>query len=114
MSDSPAILIVDDQAMALAAIQAVLDLEGYTTYTALDGIEALELLAGTRIDLILADIAMLWMNGYQLYIALRQDPRWVRIPFIFLTARTMASDIRYGKELGVDDYLTKPCHLEDL
>ena len=54
------------------------------------------------------------LNGYQLYERLRQNPDWITIPFIFLTARSLDSDIRYGKELGVDDYLTKPIQPEDL
>jgi DNA-binding response OmpR family regulator len=54
------------------------------------------------------------MNGYQLYERVRSDSRWVAIPFMFLTARALDSDIRYGKELGVDDYLTKPIQPEDL
>jgi DNA-binding response OmpR family regulator len=54
------------------------------------------------------------MNGYQLYEKVRQNPAWGTIPFIFLTARSMDSDIRYGKELGVDDYLTKPLRVLDL
>jgi DNA-binding response OmpR family regulator len=66
------------------------------------------------VNIIVADIAMPDMNGYQLYDRVRQNPAWVSIPFIFLTARTMDSDIRYGKELGVDDYLTKPIRAADL
>jgi DNA-binding response OmpR family regulator len=66
------------------------------------------------VDLILADIAMPRMNGYQLYERVRENPEWVTIPFVLLTARAMDSDIRYGKELGVDDYLTKPIQPEDL
>jgi DNA-binding response OmpR family regulator len=54
------------------------------------------------------------LNGYQLYERVRENPQWVAIPFLFLTARAMDSDIRYGKELGVDDYLTKPIQPEDL
>jgi DNA-binding response OmpR family regulator len=54
------------------------------------------------------------MNGYQLYERVVQDPHWVRIPFLFLSGRAQDSDIRYGKELGVDDYLTKPFNVEDL
>jgi DNA-binding response OmpR family regulator len=64
--------------------------------------------------LILADVAMPRMNGYQLYQRVRENPEWMAIPFIFLTARAMDSDIRYGKELGADDYLTKPFEPEDL
>ncbi len=114
MTELTSILIVEDQAMTLAALRAALRLEGYQIYTATDGIEALEVLRITKIDLILADIAMPRMNGYQLYDSVRQDSRWVQIPFIFVTARSLDSDVRYGKELGVDDYLIKPFHVEDL
>jgi DNA-binding response OmpR family regulator len=54
------------------------------------------------------------LNGYQLHQRVIGNPRWVAIPLLFLTARAMDSDIRYGKELGVDDYLTKPVEPEDL
>jgi two-component system alkaline phosphatase synthesis response regulator PhoP len=112
--ETASILVVDDQVLTLAAIQATLELDGFQVYTAKDGIEALEVLRVTEIDVILADIAMPRMNGYELFETVRQDKRWIHIPFIFLTARTMDSDIRYGKELGVDDYLTKPFRMEDL
>jgi DNA-binding response OmpR family regulator len=54
------------------------------------------------------------MNGYQLYQCVVENPRWVAIPFLFLTAQAQDSDIRYGKELGADDYLTKPFDTDDL
>ena len=54
------------------------------------------------------------MNGYQLYQRVRQNPEWLWIPFIFLTAKAEVEDIRFGKELGVDDYLTKPVDPENL
>ena len=54
------------------------------------------------------------MNGYQLYEKVIANPDWVSIPFVFLSARGMGSDIRYGKELGVDDYLIKPFRTADL
>ena len=114
MLEHASVLIVDDQPMTLSTLQAALELDGYVIYTASDGIKALEVLQDYHIDLIVADIAMPHMNGYELYEAVRQDARWIHIPFIFLTARSMDSDIRYGKELGVDDYLTKPYQLEDL
>jgi DNA-binding response OmpR family regulator len=66
------------------------------------------------VDLILADIAMPEMNGYQLYERVRSNPRLAIVPFVLLTARKLDSDIRYGKELGVDDYLTKPIRSADL
>ncbi len=106
---SAAILTVDDQQELLDSIALTLRAAGYTVLAVSDGFDALEVLAfAQRVDLILADIAMRRMNGYQFYQQVRENRAWVAIPFLFLTARAMDSDIRYGKELGVDDYLTKP------
>jgi DNA-binding response OmpR family regulator len=108
------ILIVDDEPDLLDNVSLALESEGYQVLTARDGAEALARLQTNPIDLILADIAMPDMNGYQLYERVRQNLEWLTIPFIFLTARTLDSDIRFGKELGVDDYLTKPIRTGDL
>ncbi len=108
------ILIVDDQPEILENIELTLSIEGYRVLAAADGPEALDLLQAHAVDLILADIAMPRMNGYQLFERVRENPEWIPIPFLFLTARAMDSDIRYGKELGADDYLTKPIQPEDL
>jgi len=108
------ILIVDDQPEILENIELILSLEGYHVLAAADGPQALDLLQAHAVDLILADIAMPRMNGYQLFERVRENPQWLPIPFLFLTARAMDSDIRYGKELGADDYLTKPIQPEDL
>ncbi len=108
------ILVVDDQPDLLDSLALTLEAAGYEAMTASDGLEALALLQSHTVDLILADIAMPQMNGYQLYERVRANPLWITIPFLFLTARTLDSDIRYGKELGVDDYLTKPIQPEDL
>jgi len=108
------ILVVDDQPDLLDSLALTLEAAGYEAMTASDGLEALTLLQSHTVDLILADIAMPQMNGYQLYERVRANPLWITIPFLFLTARTLDSDIRYGKELGVDDYLTKPIQPEDL
>ena len=114
MANTFTILIVDDQPELLENIGLALEIDGHHILTAIDGFEALNLLHSQPIDLILADIAMPGMNGYQLYERVRENLEWVSIPFIFLTARSFDSDIRYGKELGVDDYLTKPIKPEDL
>lgn len=110
----PSILVADDEPAILENVALVLEAEGYQVLSASDGFEALNALKSHSVELILADIAMPRMNGYQLYDRVRQNPHWLTIPFMFLTARTLDSDIRYGKELGVDDYLTKPIQPEDL
>lgn len=108
------ILVVDDQRELLEMLGLALETADYTVLKASDGVTALAILQSQRVDLILADIAMPRMNGYQLYQSIRENPQWVAIPFLFLTARALDSDIRYGKELGVDDYLIKPIQPEDL
>lgn len=108
------ILVADDQQDLLAMISLTLQAADYQVVTAGDGLDALAILKSQAVDLILADIAMPRMNGYQLYQRVRENADWIMIPFIFLTARALDSDVRYGKELGVDDYLTKPIQPEDL
>lgn len=110
------ILVVDDDVEMLALLERVLSDNGYRPFMARDGTEALELLETRQIDLILSDVAMPGLNGYQLCQRVKSSPQpgWALIPFIFISARTLASDIRYGKSLGADDYLTKPFAIEDL
>lgn len=111
---TPTILVVEDQPTMQRTIRMGLEMSGYGVVTASDGQEALAVLNEASVDLILADVAMPRMNGYQLYEALRRNPCWALIPFVFVSARALDSDVRYGKTLGVDDYLTKPFQLEDL
>ena len=114
MKASATILVVDDRRDLLRTISFTLEKAGYRVLTAGDGVDALRVLGAEPVDVILADIAMPGLNGYQLYERVRENPDWVAIPFLFLTARAFDSDIRYGKSLGVDDYLTKPIQPEDL
>jgi DNA-binding response OmpR family regulator len=113
MSDAT-ILVVDDDKVLLNAIRLTLESDGHRVLTAQSGQEALQLLEGNAVSLILADIAMPGMNGYQLLHRVREVPEWIPIPFVFLSARSMDSDVRFGKELGVDDYLIKPMQPSDL
>ncbi len=114
METVASILVIDDQPTVRKILILTLEAKGYRVVTASDGIEALDVLKAQPVDLILADIAMPRMNGYQLYEQVVENPQWMMIPFLFLTARTLDSDIRYGKALGVDDYLTKPIKPADL
>ena len=108
------VLVVDDEPYVREGIRITLESAGYQVVTADDGFEALNILQSQPVDLILADIAMPRMNGYQLYLRVRENRQWLAIPFVFLTGRAMDSDVRYGKELGIDDYLAKPIDPEDL
>ncbi len=108
------VLVVDDDPTILDSIADVLRVSGYNCLTAANGIEALQVMQQHAPDLIVADIMMPKMDGYQFYEAVRQNAVWVSIPFIFLSAKGEQSDIRYGYDMGADHYLTKPFELEDL
>lgn len=110
-----AILLVEDNDDLRENASLVLTLEGYQVFAARDGLEALQMLLNGECqpDLIVSDIAMPNMDGYQFFEAIHQIPALRAVPFIFLTARGSARDIRFGKQLGVDDYLPKPFNADD-
>jgi two-component system, sensor histidine kinase and response regulator len=110
------ILAVEDDANLLSGIKEILELEDYIVMTAQNGLEALEVLKKQLAppSLILSDINMPLMNGFAFLEAVRKESAWVRIPFIFLTAKGEKSDRHKGSLLGADIYLTKPFEAQDL
>jgi len=108
------ILVVEDDPAMLIAFQDVLKGAGFEVLSASNGESALELLTHTQPALILSDISMPIMDGYELFEAVRQQPEGAKIPFIFLTARGTREDIFTGKSLGADDYITKPVTTQEL
>jgi DNA-binding response OmpR family regulator len=108
------ILLVDDDPAILEGVVDLLQLYGYNLLTASDGKLALEVMQDYTPDLVISDIMMPEMDGYEFYEAVRSRPEWVPIPFIFLTARGQQVDIRRGQSLGADAYLVKPFEPEDL
>jgi len=108
------ILIVEDNDVLREGLEAILVTEGYAVLTASNGTGGLEQMKSLPPDLILADISMPEMNGYDFFEAVRAQPEWVSIPFIFLTARRGREDIYAGKRLGAEDYLVKPVTRSEL
>lgn len=102
------ILVIEDDPQVRDNIQDILSLECFCTITAENGLEGLSLAKEEHPDVIICDIMMPEMNGYDVLTALRQDIETEAIPFIFLTAMADKPDQRLGMELGADDYLTKP------
>jgi CheY-like chemotaxis protein len=111
-----AILLVDDQNDFLDNVSLTLQAAGYNTITASDGLEALGALKEHHITLILSDIGMPNMGGYQFFQKTRQNPGWADIPFLFLTGYEFLSEneVVYGKKLGITGYLTKPIRAAEL
>lgn len=105
------ILVVDDEFKIRKLLRAYLEREGYEVSEAQNGLVALELAQQDKPDLIILDLMMPEMNGYDF---LRAQPQIATIPIIMLTARDEESDEILGLELGADDYVTKPVKMRSL
>ncbi len=108
------ILIIEDEAEMRRNLATILRFENYQTVLADNGRLGLQLAMGDLPDLILCDITMPELDGYDVLRALRQNAATAAIPFIFLTAKGEKPAIREGMNLGADDYLTKPITKADL
>lgn len=108
------LLVVDDDPGLLLAVSETLRAEGYDVKTARRGAEALIIVAQTLPDLIISDIRMPGMDGYQLVRNLRSNARTRLVPIVFLTAKDEIADRIQGFRSGVDAYLTKPFEPEEL
>ncbi|NHI91777.1 MAG: response regulator [Candidatus Lokiarchaeota archaeon] len=106
----PLILVVEDDEDLLYDEILILELNSFEGISASNGQEALDKLKSMKRipDLIISDIMMPIMNGYDFYKIVSSDPKYNTIPFIFLSAKSTPEDIRFGKYLGATDYLTKP------
>ena len=107
-------MIVEDNVAMREALQAILESGGYQVITAEHGNQGLERLHDRIPDLILSDISMPEMDGFAFFDAVRANPAWISIPFIFLTARGERKDIFLGKQIGAEDYLVKPVLRQEL
>lgn len=108
------ILVIEDEQAVRESILDLLEAEGFRGIGGENGSAGVDLAREHRPDLILCDVQMPDLDGYSVLTTLRTSPDTAGIPFIFLTARSTKSDIRYGMELGADDYLTKPCTSTEL
>jgi class 3 adenylate cyclase len=108
------ILVVDDTPANIQALAAILRERGYRISVATNGKQALEVLAQIRPDLILLDVMMPEMDGFETCRRIRENEEWREIPVIFLTAKTETADIVKGFELGAVDYVAKPFHAHEL
>ncbi len=108
------ILIVDDDVDTLKLVGLMLERQGYEIAVASNGTLGLQKATSQRPDLILLDVMMPDMDGYEVTRRLREDSSLAQIPIIMFTAKTMVDDKVAGFEAGVDDYLTKPTHPAEL
>jgi class 3 adenylate cyclase len=108
------VLIVDDTPANIQTLAAVLQQKGYLISVATNGKQALDVLSRLRPDLILLDVMMPEMDGFETCSRIKASPEWHDIPIIFLTAKSDTADIVRGFELGAVDYVAKPFNSHEL
>jgi len=108
------ILLVEDDKLLLEVMQNILEAEGFEIHPACNGKQALDSFVSDKPDLIVSDIMMPEMDGYELLELIRVMPDGVTVPFLFLSARTQRADVSRARSLGVDDYLYKPFEAQEL
>ena len=108
------ILVVDDTPANIQTLAAVLQQKNYSISVATNGKQALEVLARLVPDLILLDVMMPEMDGFETCAKIKATPAWRDVPIIFLTAKTETADIVRGFELGAVDYVAKPFNSHEL
>ena len=102
------VLVVDDEPNIVELLQYNLEKTGYEVKTAYNGQEALDIARQYIPDLIILDIMMPKMDGYQVIRRLKEEERTSTIPVIFLTAKAQMKDVVSGRAMGADDYVVKP------
>ena len=108
------ILVVDDSPSVRQLVQLTFEMEGYRVITADDGVAGLERARADRPSLVVLDVMMPRMDGFDVARALKSDPATAAMPIVMLTAKAQAADVSAGGASGVDDYVTKPFDPEEL
>jgi two-component system alkaline phosphatase synthesis response regulator PhoP/two-component system response regulator VicR len=102
------ILVCDDERHIVRLIQVNLERQGWQVVTAYDGKEGLEKIKSERPDLVVLDVMMPYMDGFEVLKTLRREPQFESLPVIMLTAKAQDKDVFEGYHYGADMYLTKP------
>jgi len=108
------ILIVDDDEPIRLVLRTYLSRDGHTIETAVDGADALEKVPVFKPELILLDINMPKMSGFEVVKRLKESPETKSIPIFIMTALSQEVNIKKGYQLGIDEYITKPSNIEHL
>lgn len=109
------VLVVEDNEHAAYLLRTLLERAGYSVVVSPDGRDALAKLASMEpVDLVMLDLMLPYVSGYQVLIEARQDPKWQRVPIIVVTARTLEMDAVRALETGANDFIRKPFSPEEL
>lgn len=112
--DAKSILVIDDDETMRLSLRRLFESEGYKVITAADGTQLSDVLDDSPIDLIILDIGLPWLNGYELAQLLKENEDLKKIPLIFLSGKTSELDVKRGFEVGADDYIKKPFDVDKM
>lgn len=113
-AEARTILVVDDEVVMRNAIKRIFEKDNYRVLVAKDAMELSKILEDTRLDLILLDVNLPWVDGYELCSLLKSHPTLKHLPVAFISGNKSEEDIRRGFEAGADEYITKPFEVEDI
>ena len=108
------ILVIDDDETMRGALKRIFEAEGFRVLLASDGTKLSSVLDQGSIELIVLDIGLPWINGYELCKLLKENPDLKNIPLVFISAKTSELDIRRGFDVGCDDYIKKPFNVDEV
>lgn len=109
------VLVVEDNEHAAYLLKTLLERAGYSVIVSPDGRDALEKLKALEpVDLVMLDLMLPYVSGYQVLIEARQNPKWQRVPIVVVTARTLEMDAVRALETGANDFVRKPFSPEEL
>lgn len=108
------VLVCDDERHIVRLIQVNLERQGYTVVTAFDGKEGLEKIRSEKPNLVVLDVMMPYMDGFEVLKSVRREPETENLPVIMLTAKAQDKDVFEGYHYGADMYLTKPFNPREL
>lgn len=110
--DIRCILVVDDDEIMRSALKRILEGEGYKVLLAEDGLELSKVLETTRLDLVLLDVNLPWVDGFELCRIIKGHHSLKNVPLILVSGRKEKEDVEKGFEMGADDYVTKPFDID--
>jgi two-component system aerobic respiration control protein ArcA len=106
------ILLIEDDETIRAALKRMFEGEGYRVLAAADGTQLSDLLDNSAVDLIMLDVGLPWINGFELAEMMKAHAELREIPLVFLSGRIHETDVKRGFEVGADDYIKKPFDIE--
>jgi two-component system aerobic respiration control protein ArcA len=113
-TDPATLLVIEDDETMRMAMKKIFEIDGYVVKTAADGTELATVLDSTAPDLILLDVGLPWLNGFELGQMLKEHRDLKSIPLVFVSGKTSDEDVKKAFSIGADDYVKKPFDIEAL